>query len=182
MKKYCDVCNKMQETYEEKITDQFDVKGVKVKATINVIKCRQCDSEVYDKNNEIKNDIIVFDEYKKTQNLLTSKEIINIRKKYGLSQSALSRILGFGIKTITRYENGSIQDSTHDNLLRLIKNEPNFFLLWKLNMDKLKENENIKITKKTYQEINPTFEYTYQDQCDLTYQTVGHQGGLVSER
>jgi len=182
MKKYCDTCNEMENTYKEKITDQFDVRGVKVTAVINVIKCSKCHSEIYDKENEVQNDILVFDEYKKAKNLLTSIEIITIRKKYGLSQATLSRILGFGIKTITRYENGSIQDSTHDNLLRLLKNEANFFMLWNLNKHKLKDKENDKILKKNFQEVNPTFEYRIQENCNFTYQTDGYEGGTISER
>lgn len=182
MKKYCDVCNKSRDTYNEKLTDQFDVKGVIVTATINIIKCRDCSSEVYDKENEVKNDVIVFDEYKKIKNLLTSGEIIAIRKKYGLSQTTLAKMLGFGIKTITRYENGAIQDSTHDNLLRLLRNESNFLMLWQVNKEKLKENENKKIFKRNFQEVNPTFEYKVQENCHLIYQTVGNQGGIVCER
>ncbi|MGE4572533.1 MAG: hypothetical protein AB7E09_07305 [Candidatus Izemoplasmatales bacterium] len=84
MKKYCDECKSIEDTYNEKFTDHFEVKDIQINATINLIKCSKCGSEVYDKDNEVKNDIIVFDEYKKAKNLLTSTDIILIRKKYGL--------------------------------------------------------------------------------------------------
>lgn len=182
VERYCDVCNKMNETYQEGLTDMFKVKDIEVKATINVLKCKTCHGEVFDKQNEIKNDIIVFDQYKKTKHLMTSADITMIRKKYGLSQAAMAKILGFGVKTITRYENGSIQDSTHDNLLRLIKNEDNFIMLWKLNKHNLSDHENNKIRKKNFTKINASFQYNFNDLSDITYGTINVQGGFVCER
>jgi len=56
--------------------------------------------------------------------LLTSRQIIEIRKLYGLTQSELSNLLGWGEATVSRYESKSIQDETYDNILRLIKQSP----------------------------------------------------------
>ena len=62
--------------------------------------------------------------YRKAHHLLTSTEIIDIRKKYDLSQKELARMLGWGDVTISRYETKYIQDETHDNLLRMIAKDP----------------------------------------------------------
>ena len=48
------------------------------------------------------NDIAMKDAYRKSENLLTSDEIVAIRRKYGISQSDLCTVLGWGAKTITR--------------------------------------------------------------------------------
>ena len=76
--------------------------------------------------------------YRKKHNLLTSNEIIDIRKKYNLSQVDFSRLLGLGDVTITRYETKAIQDETYDSILRRVKDDPSFVLeLLQKNGDKL---------------------------------------------
>lgn len=62
--------------------------------------------------------------YRKMKGLLTSFEIVELRKKYDLSQVELSKIMGFGEATISRYESKSIQDEAHDNMLRIVINNP----------------------------------------------------------
>ncbi len=62
--------------------------------------------------------------YRKMKGLLTSEEIVEFRKKFGLSQVDLSRLLGWGDVTISRYESKAIQDSTYDSELRLIMDNP----------------------------------------------------------
>ena len=88
------------------------------------------DTEEYTQTEEmIKiNDLAFKDAYRKKVNLLTSTEIIGIREKYGISQKDFSEILGWGKATITRYENHQVQDVAHDDILRKIDSDPNWFL------------------------------------------------------
>lgn len=58
------------------------------------------------------------------------EEIKQIRQQYGITQVDFSRVLGFGDKTIARYENGALQDTAPNNLILLMKNEKNFIELW----------------------------------------------------
>jgi len=68
------------------------------------------------------------DAYRRKLNLLTSHEIKAIRDKYGVSQKDFSQILDWGLATITRYENNQVQDRAHDDILRKINSDPNWFL------------------------------------------------------
>ena len=68
------------------------------------------------------------DSYRKKKGLLTSEEITNIRKYYGLTQSDFSAMLGWGEVTITRYESKTIQDETYDNIMRMVYENPMFAL------------------------------------------------------
>ena len=88
------------------------------------------DTEEYTQTEEmIKiNDLAFKDAYRKKMNLLISTEIIGIREKYGISQKNFSEILGWGKATITRYENHQVQDVAHDDILRKIDSDPNWFL------------------------------------------------------
>lgn len=76
---------------------------------------------VYDPQLEQENDVVLYNLYRKEKGLLLPNEIKAIRELYELSQKNLSKILGWGEKTITRYENGSIQDLGHNKMLNLIK-------------------------------------------------------------
>lgn len=64
------------------------------------------------------------DAYRRTAGLLTTEEIKAIRRTYGLSQSDMANLLGWGEVTITRYETKSIQDEAHDNMLRIVRDNP----------------------------------------------------------
>lgn len=59
-----------------------------------------------------------FEQYRIAHGLLTAAEIVNLRERYQLSQRGLANLLGWGIITIQRYENGGIQDLAHDQVLR----------------------------------------------------------------
>jgi putative zinc finger/helix-turn-helix YgiT family protein len=74
------------------------------------------------------NGLAVKDAYRKASGLLTSAEIRKIREKYDISQKELSGILGWGKATITRYENHQVQTRAHDNILRKIDSDPQWFL------------------------------------------------------
>lgn len=46
------------------------------------------------------------------------QDIINLRKKYGLSQRAFAQLLGIGEATMNRYENGVAPTKANANLIR----------------------------------------------------------------
>ena len=77
--------------------------------------------EIFDRNIEIENDIRLYDIYKKQMNLLTSLEIKNIRKKYGMNQKEFALSIGVDETTLQRIENGSIQSESVDSIIRLSK-------------------------------------------------------------
>ena len=62
-----------------------------------------------------------------------------------MSQSSFAKLLGFGEKTITRYENGAIQDVCHDNMIRLMESIDSFSLIWKERKGCLSQREQIEI-------------------------------------
>lgn len=66
------------------------------------------------------------DAFRKKMGLLTTKEIVEIRECYGLTQSDFSALLGWGEVTINRYEGKAIQDETYDNNMRMAYQNPIF--------------------------------------------------------
>ena len=110
----------------ESIKD-FVVKGTKVKAKVCECFCNECHHKLFVYEYEKKNQISIYDAYKEKMSLMTSAQIIELRKKYGLSQRALANIIKCGEKNIARYENGAVQDQTINLLLKFVDKYPEEF-------------------------------------------------------
>ena len=90
--------------------------------------CDKAD-EMFAEGNQLRlNDINLKDSYRKEEGLLTSQDIIALRGKYGISQSDLCTLLGWGGKTIARYETHQVQDRAHDAILKKLASDPEWFL------------------------------------------------------
>jgi HTH-type transcriptional regulator / antitoxin MqsA len=57
--------------------------------------------------------------------LLAPDDIVGLRKRYGLTQADLERLIGAGAKTVVRWERGTVaQNKTADTLLRVLRDHP----------------------------------------------------------
>lgn len=74
------------------------------------------------------NDLAMKDAYRTSMKLLTTEQIVEIRRNYQISQNDLANLLGWGGKTLTRYESHQVQDVAHDTILRKIDDDPEWFL------------------------------------------------------
>jgi putative zinc finger/helix-turn-helix YgiT family protein len=115
----------------------YNVRGEPTEIEAEVVICQECGEKVFDEERDSRNLEKAYSLYREKHNLLSPDEIRSIREKYGLSQRALSRLLGWGEITIHRYENGAIQDNVHDKLLRLIEDPQNMQKFFEANRDKL---------------------------------------------
>lgn len=65
------------------------------------------------------------DTYKAEHGLLTGEEIRTLRQSLGLSQARFEHLIGAGLKTVVRWENGTVfQNRTADTLMRVLKDYP----------------------------------------------------------
>lgn len=90
--------------------------------------CDAADELYMDERQLQENDIRLKNSYRRAEGLLTSDDIIAIRTKYGITQSDLCILLGWGGKTITRYESHQVQDKAHDTILKKLDRDPEWFL------------------------------------------------------
>ena len=120
-KAWCESCDKDVHYSLEEITITSTIHGVTFNHPYYRAHCEHCGEIVSPYSITNLNIITMYDEYKKHVGLLTSKEIISIRKKLGLTQEGLAKLMGCGLKTITRYENGAIQDRVFDNFIRCLE-------------------------------------------------------------
>jgi putative zinc finger/helix-turn-helix YgiT family protein len=63
--------------------------------------------------------------YREKYRLLSTEEIRSLRRRFGLTQGGLARLLRLGANTISRWESGrNVQTAAMDVLLRLIRDLP----------------------------------------------------------
>lgn len=122
---YCYNCGKETDTKIEKLDEVFDVKGEQIAATIMIRICTLCGGEVWDEELERENEKIVYGLYREKKGLLSPEEIKATRTKIKISQTTFAKLLGLGEKTIARYENGALQESANDLLIRLMSDKEN---------------------------------------------------------
>lgn len=63
---------------------------------------------------------MALDAYRDKVGLLKPEQIRAFRATFDLTQQELARVLGWGLATLSRYENGAIQDEAHDRALRMV--------------------------------------------------------------
>lgn len=160
LKKEYKLCMSCMETHEV-LTVEIKEKNIfKGKEVSYIATYEYCDiaEEFYATEEMIsKNDIAMKNAYRELMGLLTSNQIVGIRYKYGISQSDLSNLLGWGEKTITRYEGHQVQDVAYDTILRRIDVDPE----WYLEMLKAAKD---KLTKSSYQKYHETALKLYESE------------------
>lgn len=127
-KKMCTSCMEEHEVKVVRVMEQTIFKNVQVEYPAVYYYCDFTDELYMDEKMMGNNDICMKNEYRKRLGLLTSGEIHDIRSKYDISQSDLCTLLGWGGKTITRYESHQVQDKAHDFILKKLNDDPEWFI------------------------------------------------------
>lgn len=127
MRDLCPECGVERDLREEKRIETHKVRGESITVNVVVPVCPVCGEDVSVPEHD---DAIldrVYREFRQRKGLLQPERIAELRKRYGLSQRGLSKLLGLGEITIQRYESGSLQTTAHDGLLRQMS-DPKFVL------------------------------------------------------
>lgn len=162
-KSFCTECEKdVKIKKETRENVQRLIGGKLITGNLIVCHCTECGAIVSIPEYERLNDKEFFSKYRQECGLLQPEEIKATREKYGLSQANFAKLLGMGEKTITRYENGSVQDEAHDNLIRAAKDENYVRSLYNLrNMDfEIKYPITVNISEFYNSNINLQCDYT----------------------
>ncbi|TYB31274.1 MAG: DUF4065 domain-containing protein [Candidatus Mcinerneyibacterium aminivorans] len=147
---FCPSCRKkhLPELKKEKVS--IEIKGQEISYHEKYFYCENANEEFIPGKLMNENLLRAKDTYRMKNDLLTSKQIKNIRQKYNLTQKDMAKLLGWGLKTITRYENKMIQNKAHDDVMKLLKNDPGYAL------KKLEENRP-NFDKKSLEEYKKIF-------------------------
>ena len=135
-------------------------KGQEVEYEAVYMYCEYADEYFSDEAFMAENDLAMKYAYRLKMHLLTVDEIEAIRNKYGITQSDLCSLLGWGAKTITRYEGHQVQDMAHDTILRKLDSDPEWFLA-------LLENRKQEFSDDIYRKYRKTAAQLYLDTQDI---------------
>ena len=154
---FCSICEEIHDVSLIEEERETTIKDEKIKYKELYYKCNKYPNNNIFMSEQLWNLNLInsIDEYRKKKDLLTSKEIKEIRNKYKLTQSELAFLLNLGEITITRYETKQIQDVSVDNMLRELSDNPIFALkLLEKNKSKFKRSEDISTNIKKIIDIN----------------------------
>ena len=150
MKVYCPYCKKEVEYKIEK-RDVKEFRGIEINTYENVAVCKECHQDLYVNEIEEKNNERIYELYREKANIIKPQDIVDLRKKYDISQRELTAILGFGKMTINRYERGGVPTKSQSDYIKLLIDNDNKFV------EKVKEAyKNGNINDKTYEKIVST--------------------------
>ena len=75
--------------------------------------CDECQSEIYVPGLDDRNEDVIEEEFRKKKDLITISDIKKILEKYNVEKRPLSKLLGFGELTITRYIDGQLPSAKY---------------------------------------------------------------------
>lgn len=119
----CPMCDEEHLVEKWVRTSKVTIKGESVEYLETYYKCTEDDESFVFIPAKLMNEnlLVARDAYRSAHGLLTSQEIVQLRKRYGLTQKEFALLLGWGEITVTRYETKQIQDETHDNLMKVAR-------------------------------------------------------------
>jgi putative zinc finger/helix-turn-helix YgiT family protein len=119
MNAFCPNCEKeTEQKFVEKV-EEINIRGEIIPIHMEYYQCEECgeDFEIPRPNYDPLD--AAYREYRNRKGMAQPDEIKKFRKELGLTQKELSEILGIGIATLNRYENGALQSESQDQTIRL---------------------------------------------------------------
>ncbi len=159
---FCPNCEEYVEATLREGKEVYHVRGEPIEIEAKITICQKCGTKIFDEERDSRNLEKAYSHYRDKHNLLPPDEIREVREKYGLSQRALSRLLGWGEITIHRYENGAIQDNVHDSTLRLVEDPQNMQKFLETNRSKLPSYVASRLEKRIASFLQEDNEKTFQ--------------------
>ncbi len=146
-KRLCSCCMEEHDVKTVCVNEHASFKNVPIDYVATYYYCEEAHEFFVEEAMMRSNDIAIKDAYRKAIGLLTSKEIREVRDLYEISQRDLCEVLGWGGKTLTRYEGYQVQDRAHNAILKKIKKDPEWFLEM---LDEAKDNLPIENYRRAY--------------------------------
>ena len=165
MKDICPYCEEKRELELISAKEKIEVRGESIEVDAGYYKCKTCGGEFDDPKSEHDPLEKAYGVYRGRHELLQPEEIKNFRKRYGLTQNELSRLLGWGLVTLSRYENGALQDEAHDKILRLAMEPSNLLSLIEKTPEALSDQKRQRIIEELVaeEEESLSFERIYEE-------------------
>lgn len=116
--KYCPICEKDIELTEIRCKENIKVRGDVFQVDAHYYRCPVCGEEFETSNSDYDPVAEAYKMYREKRSMLFPLQIKEFRLKYELTQKELTTLLGWGAVTLSRYENGALQNLSHDRELQ----------------------------------------------------------------
>jgi len=140
MRNICPNCEKETEIELVRTKEVIEVRGESIEVDAEFFKCAECGAD-FENTRGPDALALAYLEYRHRHDMLQPEQIRDWRKQYGLTQNELSRILGWGGVTLSRYENGALHSEAHEKILRLAMEPHNLITLIEEAPDALPEDK-----------------------------------------
>lgn len=129
MKGICPACEKETDLEFVNRVEDIIVRGENIPVRVEYFKCMDCGSEFEDPQSTYDPLEVAYHEYRTRHGMVQPEEIKLFRERFGLTQLEFSNLLGLGGATLSRYENGALQDEAHNTMLILAMQPDNLLEL-----------------------------------------------------
>ena len=152
----CFECGKKDEYELKETTRHYEGDGYSFNLKVAVPFCKNCGAPLVNEDLETQIAKLANEEIRKQRGIITTKEISDILNLYNVSQKYLSKLLGWGEITLTRYVSGGYTPSLQNS--EKLKSLKDPYVLMKIMSEKIEETngdiENEPAFQKLKQSVN----------------------------
>ena len=120
-KDYCPYCMKLNKINFVERNEIIEIKDENISVNYKIRQCTVC-NQFFSHSSDADPYDIAYRIYREEHNMTQPEDIKELREKYRLTQGELGKLLGWGAVTLSRYENGALQDDAHQNSLWWLEN------------------------------------------------------------
>ena len=113
----CSKCRKRVSYYISKRPAKTIIKDIEIKYEEYYGICDECKTEIFIPGLDDRNEEVIEGEFRKKKELISISDIKKILEKYNVEKRPLSKLLGFGELTITRYIDGQLPSAKYSDIL-----------------------------------------------------------------
>lgn len=129
MRGVCPNCERVRELTRVERTEEIEVRGELIPVELAFLRCSECGEEFRDASSSQDPLEVAYREYRRRHDMVQPESLRALRARYDLTQRQLADLLGWGVATVSRYENGALQDDAHDRMLKLAMEPVNLLKL-----------------------------------------------------
>ncbi len=157
---FCENCRKLVNYTEKSVETSGTIKSINYHYIATEAHCTECGALVYVPEINDSNLSALYDEYRKSNNLISLEHILEIPQKYAIGKRPLSLLLGWGEQTFSRFCEGDIPSKQYSDILIKIYDDPSFYL------EILESNKNNLRSETTYIKSKKAVEKILNDKLD----------------
>ncbi len=157
MNGFCPNCEKESQLELINRIEEYNVRGEAIQVEVEFFHCLECGEVFENPKSSIDPYDVAYREYRSRKGMLQPEEIRGFRNRLGFTQKEFSKLIGIGIATLNRYENGALQSEAHNRNITLIMDPRNLLSLISSSQGIVSDVKREKIIHQLTEEANISF-------------------------